>query len=490
MRVTLAELIRVSEHKHSTMPPTSGSDQTTSKNTASFSGEDSFASLGIAHTLVDAMASMDCMQPRAVQAQVVPAVLEGRDVVALAETGSGKTLAYLAPVMQQILDDRPAKGRRLTARQRLRAVVICPTRELADQVGTIAERLIRGTVLRSGVAVGSTPMSPQVELLSRGIDLLVGTPGRLMELVKAEALDLSTVTRVVVDEADRMLDMGFVPQVDRLLGLLPSRRQTVLATATMPGEVEQLARTYLRKPIRIETHPHTVAVDHVREHVVMAHPHDRVELLLQLLAQGSGRTLVFCRTRRRTAWVASALAKQGIKTGQLHADRSQAQRRRALEGLRDGTLDVLVSTDVASRGLHIEGVATVINYDLPNTAEDFVHRVGRAAHGEVRDEDAGGSEGGEGGSEVGGDAWSFIWTRELDDWYRIAKAAGVSAHPERVDGFVAKAGKRTGGDVNVDPRGRSGRGRRPGPGRRKRASRPIAHSEKPGRGIRRPPKEG
>ena len=468
MGLTTGELIRVSKHEHPSMPPTSGSSQSRSKNYQPFSSEDSFTALGLAGHLVDSLTSMGCQHPRAVQAQVIPAVLEMRDVVALAETGSGKTLAFLAPVIQHMLNDRPAKGRRMSAAERMRSLIICPTRELADQVGGVADQLTRGTVLRSAVVVGSSPLAPQVARIQGGIDLLVGTPGRLQELIEGDALDLSNITCLVLDEADRMLDMGFAPQVDRIMHRLPVGRQTVLATATMPKEVEQLARTYLRKPIRIETHPHTVAVDHVHQHVVMAHPHDRVDLLLTLLGSGGARTLVFCRTRRRTAWVAAALARHGVKTGQLHADRSQAQRRRALDGLREGKIDVLVSTDVASRGLHIEGVMSVINYDLPNSAEDFVHRVGRAAHG----------------VDASGDAWTFIWTRDLDAWYRLSALAGVTAHPEKVEGFVPTAGASRSQAPFEGVRPKSGRGRRPGPGRRKRASRPIAPDQKPGRGVR------
>lgn len=468
MGLTTAELIRVSKHEHPSMPPTSGSSQSSFKNSPSFQNEDSFAALGLAHFVVETLTTMGCHQPRAVQAQVIPAALEGRDVVALAETGSGKTLAFLAPVVQRLLDDRPPKGRRLTSSERMRGLVICPTRELADQVGAVADQLTRGTVLRSAVAVGSSPMAPQVAQLQKGVDLLIGTPGRLQELIQDEVLDLSHINCLVLDEADRMLDMGFAPQVGRIMQRLPAGRQTILATATMPQEVEQLARTYLRKPIRIETHPHTVAVDHVQQHVVMAHPHDRVDLLLTLLGDQNTRTLVFCRTRRRTAWVAAALARHGIRTGQLHADRSQAQRRRALEGLRSGTIDVLVSTDIASRGLHIEGVMRVVNYDLPHSAEDFVHRVGRAAHG----------------MQTSGEAWSFIWTRELDGWYRLSALAGVTAHPEKVEGFVPTAGAVRSKAPLDGVRPKSGRGRRPGPGRRKRASRPIAPDQRPGRGVR------
>ena len=437
-----------------------------------FSSEDSFAGLGIAAQFVAVLDRQGIKRPRAVQGQVIPTILAGRDVVSLAETGSGKTLAFLVPVLQRILDDRPAKGTRLRTSKRLRGLVVCPTRELADQTGAVARQLTGGTVLRTGVTVGTTPINPQIEMLAGGIDLLVGTPGRLLDLIGHQALDPTAIQSVVIDEADRMFDMGFAPQVGKILSHMPAKRQTVLCTATMPQEAEKLIDRHLSGPVRIETHPHTTAATHVQQHVTMVHPSDRIDLLLHLRSQReAGRMLVFCRTKRRTGWVAAALARHGLKTGQLHADRSQAQRRRALEGFSGGELDVLVSTDVGSRGLHIDGVRTVVNYDLPNTAEDLVHRAGRASHG----------------TKKPGSAWTFLWDRDLDLWYSMAPAAGVRVDPERVEGFrpskivKPRSDRGLGGtDSRRDTR------KRPGPGRRKRASRPIGKDQNPGRGVRPP----
>ncbi|MCP4758139.1 MAG: DEAD/DEAH box helicase [Planctomycetes bacterium] len=443
-------------------------DHETPQKAARLNSEDSFGGLGIGPILVNRLSSQGMERPRAVQAQVIPAVLEGRDVLSLAETGSGKTAAFLAPVLQKILADRPAKGQTLSPAARLRGLVICPTRELADQTGALAEQLARGTVLRTAVAVGTVAITPQRRALASGVDLLVGTPGRLNELIADGALQTDAVQSIVLDEADRMFDMGFAPQIERILSQLPGNRQMLLFTATMPKDVLQLANHHLRGAVRIETHPHTTAATHVTQHAVLVEQDSRIDLLLHLIREGGARRmLIFCRTRRRTGWVASALSRHGLKTGQLHGDRSQAQRRRALDRFASGEIDVLVATDVGSRGLHIKGVPTVVNYDLPGSAEDLVHRAGRASHG----------------TRKKGDAWTLLGPKDLDRWYELAPQAGVAADPERIPGFSPS-------EDTKRPRGslpnRHETRHRPGPGRRKRASRPIPKDQKPGRGVRRP----
>jgi ATP-dependent RNA helicase RhlE len=444
------------------------SDHRTPKKEVRSDAGDSFAALGIGPTLVDRLARHGLGRPRAVQAQVIPAVLEGRDVLALAETGSGKTAAFLAPVLQRILADRPAKGQTLSPADRLRGLVLCPTRELADQTGAVAAQLSSGTVLRTAVAVGTVAITPQKRALASGVDLLVGTPGRVNELIVDGAMGTGAVQAMVIDEADRMFDMGFTPQVERILSRLPAERQTLLFTATMPKDVLRLATNHLRGAVRIETHPHTTVAPHVTQHAVLVDQKNRVDLLLHLIqVQGAGRMLIFCRTRRRTGWVAAALSRHGIKTGQLHGDRSQSQRRRALDRFASGELDVLVATDVGSRGLHIKGVRTVVNYDPPSTAEDLVHRAGRASHGVKRR----------------GDAWTLLGPKDLDQWYEMAPSAGVCADPERIPGFSPKVDAKV-ARTNT-PRRHETR-HRPGPGRRKRASRPIPPDQKPGTGVRRP----
>ncbi|MCH2135148.1 MAG: DEAD/DEAH box helicase [Phycisphaerales bacterium] len=459
-----------------------------------------FSELGIGPRLIDNLRREGVRRPRDVQAQVIPAILEGRDVLALASTGSGKTLAWAVPIAQQLLEDKPAKGTRMSPTERLRCIALVPTRELAEQVGKVVAGLIRDTVLRSTAVWGKVSMGQQAEAIERGVDILVGTPGRLRELVEAGVLDPSEAGVFVVDEADRLLDMGFRPQIRWLVERLPRRSRTLLLSATMPAEVESLAQDLLKGAIRLEVHPNTHAVGHVRHHMVEVHPGDRVDLLLHLISAGQLRkALIFCRTRRRTGWVATALRRNGVTVGQLHGDRSQAQRRRALAAFAEGDLDVLVATDVASRGLHIPGVRHVVNYDLPNGAEDLVHRSGRAAHG----------------SKAPGVAWTFIAEGERGDWRKMASDARVVARPESVEGFkpagrpvgakakragsssTARASKgksKRGGDTERLPgwlqdelKGkRAGGKRRVGPGRRKSASSRVNPKDKPGRGIVRP----
>lgn len=458
-----------------------------------------FSALGLHQRLIDNLCRDGVRRPRDVQDQVIPAVLEGRDVLAIAATGSGKTIAWAAPAAELLLRDKPAKGTRMAPGERLRCIAVVPTRELAEQVGAVIAGLIRDSVLRSTAVWGKVSMGPQKRAIEAGIDLLVGTPGRIRELIEAGALDPSAAGILVVDEADRLLDMGFRPQLKWLVARMPRRQQTVLCSATMPKDVESLAEQIQQGAIRLEVHPNTVVVEHVDHHVVKVHPKDRVELLLHLLAKRRlKRTLIFCRTRRRTGWVSTALRRNGITVGQLHGDRSQAQRRRALAAFGEGDLDVLVATDVASRGLHIPGVRHVVNYDLPNGAEDLVHRAGRAAHG----------------TRVSGSAWTFIWGEDSNPWKQMSTAAGIDVQPERVDGFEGAATKaavgkkrsrdatlgtdrddrRTKGKRDKEPGWmrdalygrRAGGKRRVGPGRRKAASAKINPQDKPGRGIVRP----
>ena len=471
-----------------------------------------FATLGLHTRLVENLRREGVRQPRDVQSQVIPAVLEGRDVLAIAATGSGKTVAWAAPAAELLLRDKPAKGTRMSANERLRCIAVVPTRELSEQIGAVIGSLIRDSVLRSTAVWGKVSMGPQKKAIAAGVDILVGTPGRIRELIEADHLDPSGTNILVVDEADRLLDMGFRPQLKWLVARMPRRQQTVLCSATMPKDVEALASEMQHSAIRLEVHPNTIAVEHVDQHVVKVHPKDRVELLLHLLSeQKLKRTLIFCRTRRRTGWVSTALRRNGITVGQLHGDRSQAQRRQALAAFIDGDLDVLVATDVASRGLHIPGVRHVVNYDLPNNAEDLVHRAGRAAHG----------------IKVAGTAWTFIWGEELALWKPMSKAVGIDVRPESVEGFVGPATqaaktKKKARDEQVnegddDRRGKDARGskgkrgggqgkrdrepgwmrdalhgpnaggkRRVGPGRRRAASSKINPQDKPGRGIVRP----
>jgi ATP-dependent RNA helicase RhlE len=399
---------------------------------------------------------------------------------------------------------RGGKSAKTESARPLRGLVICPTRELAVQVAEEGRRLAQSSHVRIGAVYGKVGMRPQAEMIAAGVDILAGTPGRLRELMEAQALTLGRVRRVVIDEADRMMDMGFRPQVEGILRALPPERQMALFTATMPAPVESLVRLFLTEPVRIEIGKHTTPARHVRQSVMLVRHREKVPLLLHLLGEGDGAerkrgVLVYCRTRRRVGWVGKALLRHGFQVGMIHGDRTQPQRLRSLEQFANGELDVVVATDVAARGLHIERVRTVVNYDLPLAAEEYVHRVGRAGHG--------------GGF---GESFSFVSPDERDDWRRIARIAHVEARPEMVPGFeppkeskaesakaraAAQAGdaddgaakqrrsKRGGGrdDRASDRRSRQS-ARKSGLKRRSSASRPVRKGEKPGGGVRKNPR--
>lgn len=355
------------------------------------------------------LAQMGIKTPTPIQEQSLPATLAGRDVVGLAPTGTGKTLAYVVPLAQRLLSEPPPvmKGRGVDARKRLRALILCPVRELAQQVAEEARVLFKGSVLRSRAVYGKSALKPQKDAIANGVDLLVGTPGRLRELIECGAMSLTNVRHVVVDEGDRMLDLGFLPQVRHLLARVPPERQMMFFSATMPKPVSQLAAEFLDTPYRVEIGANTV-VDHVGQHSIHVSDILKVPILLALIKGESRRgVIIFARTRRRAGWVATALRRNDLPVGLVHGNRSQAQRQLAIERFSKGEVGVLVATDVAARGLHIPAIRTVINYDLPVSVEDYVHRVGRAGHG--------------GGF---GESFSLISHREEERWPKFRSVAG------------------------------------------------------------------
>jgi len=448
----------------------------------------SFDQLSLHPILQRNLALIGFEKPRPVQTEAIGPLLAGRDVIGLAQTGTGKTAAYLLPTLHHLISRKPSqrKGRSIEAMSRLRGLVLCPTRELAQQVARDAAQLAQGTVLRTVCAFGKSAISPQAEAIARGVDLLIATPGRVRELLDAGKLALSHVQHVTIDEADRMLDMGFLPQVRAIFDVIPADRQTGMFSATMPGEVEELARTILRDPVRIEIGKHTTAVEHVKQRLVPVNDRDKVALLLHLVQvkdthgrQRSG-VLVFCRTKRRVGWVGTALERQGIKTGMLHGDRSQAQRTKALTRFSNRELRVLVATDVAARGLHVEAVKTVVNYDLPMTPQEYVHRIGRAAHGE-----------GEHGSNTGrGEAYTLLSEDDRGKWRAVLDTAGVEVFAETVEGFTptVAVGRRkykpVDEDFSPEDLRRLKKAQKP---RRSKKGRPIKKGEKPGGGVRKIP---
>lgn len=399
-----------------------------------------FASLGLHPLILRGVEALGFTQPTPIQASFVPPALTGGDVIGLAPTGTGKTLAYVMPVAHRLLSDPPPiikgprkrgggkAGRRVDPRTRLRAIVLCPTRELAQQVAKDARALVRGSLLKVGAVWGKSPLGPQKEMIEDGLDLLMGTPGRIRELLDLDALSLAYVRHVVVDEADRMLDLGFLPQVEGILERMPPERQIVLLSATFPPMVNRLTDRFLREPQRIESGGHSKPAAHLTQHLFQIDDSFKTSLVLALVEGAIGTAgkrsgvIVFCRTRRRTGWVAGALAKHGISTGIVHGDRSQAQREHDLAEFAAGRLRVLVATDVAARGLHIPAVRSVINYDVPLLPEEYVHRVGRAGHG--------------GGF---GESFTFVSTEPEEDgrWRRLCRLTGIELLPSALPDMTA-----------------------------------------------------
>jgi len=336
-------------------------------------GGRTFRDLGVAEPICSALEAAGITTAFPIQALAVPIALEGHDLIGQARTGTGKTLAFGVAILQR-LGDSPADGRPAP-----RALVVVPTRELAIQVAD--DLRIAGSRLGASVVTvyGGRAYEPQIEALGTA-DLVVGTPGRLLDLVRQRHLDLSRVHGLVLDEADKMLDLGFLPDVEKILRLTPEQRQTMLFSATMPGEVVTLARRHLRRPthVRAEHHDEPALVPSTEQHVFRAHQMDKIEVLARVLqADGRGLTIVFCRTKRVCDQVATALTTRGFAAAAVHGDLGQGQRERAMRAFRSGKVDVLVATDVAARGLDVDDVTHVVNYECPEDDKAYLHRTGR-----------------------------------------------------------------------------------------------------------------
>lgn len=332
-----------------------------------------FNDLGLAAELLRAVSDQGYSQPTPIQAKAIPVVLEGRDILAGAQTGTGKTAGFTLPLLQRLNDGQPARGKRP-----VRALVLTPTRELAAQVGDSIKAYAKHLPLRSAVIFGGVSIRPQINTLRTGVDILVATPGRLLDHVGQKTLDLSQVEILVLDEADRMLDMGFIHDIRKVLDLLPGQRQNLLFSATFSNEIKQLADGLLNAPSLIEVARRNTAAESVAQTV---HPVDkkRKRALLSFLigSQNWQQVLVFTRTKHGANRLAGQLAKDGISTAAIHGNKSQGARTKALADFKKGSVRVLVATDIAARGLDIDQLPHVVNFELPNVSEDYVHRIGR-----------------------------------------------------------------------------------------------------------------
>jgi ATP-dependent RNA helicase RhlE len=409
----------------------------------------SFQDLAVHPRLLHVLDKQGISDPTPVQEKAIPEALEGRDVVAIAQTGTGKTLAFGLPVLTR-LGER-TKGRNMV-------LVLTPTRELARQIDSVMFPLAKALGHRAVSIFGGVGMEPQIRALRRGVSIVVATPGRLLDHINRGTIDFRDLKALVLDEADRMLDMGFMPDIKRIMNVLPEDRQTLLFSATFPKEIESLAAGFQRNPVSIRVAAQSTPAESVRQSIFTVCPTRKLELLQTVLQKPEvGPALVFLRTKYRTEKIAKSLSRGGLQAQAIHGGRSQRQRDQAIDGFRSGRYDVLVATDVAARGLDIKGVTHVVNFDIPNNTEDYIHRIGRTARAQAE-----------------GDAITFVSPEDAEMLHDIERTLGRALHRHEWEGTIHVP--------MFDPearRGRSGQGggkrsRGPRSGGRFNANRPKA----------------
>jgi ATP-dependent RNA helicase RhlE len=334
-----------------------------------------FTELPLSAQLQQKLAAAQFITLTPIQARAISPALEGKDVIGTAQTGTGKTLAFLIPIIEML---------RVTPSKNVSALVLLPTRELAMQVHEQYEQLRDKNMPKAALVIGGVAEKAQIQSLRSGCEFVIATPGRLQDFITRKFADLRHVKILVLDEADRMLDMGFLPAIRRILQILPQRRQTLCYSATMEQSVAALVNDYTREPVRIALGSVLKPAESVSLEAYEVRPSEKLDVLRQLLYEEKGQTLIFTRTKRGTQRLAKELERDGFSAAQIHGDRTQSQRNAALSGFQEGRYQVLVATDVASRGLHVDDVAHVINYDIPKMAEDFIHRVGRTGRAGLR----------------------------------------------------------------------------------------------------------
>jgi ATP-dependent RNA helicase RhlE len=400
----------------------------------------SFSQLALHPDLLRAVSDLGFKAPTPIQAQAIPPVMEGRDVLGRARTGSGKTAAFLLPILHR-LQGRP--------RGTTRALVLTPTRELAAQIAEDFAALARHTHLTVAAVFGGVGMGPQEKALRRGVDVVVATPGRLLDHFGRGHAALRGLEVLVLDEADRMLDIGFLPDIRRVMDHVPARRQTLLFSATLPPPIVALSREILRDPVSVQVGAASTApAEGVSHSAYPVQSHLKPALLAELVRRGEIRTVIaFTRTKHRANRLADYLVRNGVAAARIHGNRSQAQRTQALAALKDGKVPVLVATDIAARGIDVEALSHVVNFDVPGSPEDYVHRVGRTAR-----------------AELTGDAFLFVAPEEEAQVTRIERTIGRRIPRVTVPGFDYRAPKPAGGPERAGAGRRAARPR-PGPGR-------------------------
>jgi ATP-dependent RNA helicase RhlE len=362
-----------------------------------------FSSLGLSPDILRAIDDAGYTTPTSIQSQAIPLILKGIDLIGCSQTGSGKTAAFVLPILQHLTSNAIKQSSRT-----LRALIVSPTRELAVQIQEFIREYGSHTGLRSTALYGGVDIKPQLQDLRRGVDIVVATPGRLLDHIERKSINLGAISFLVLDEADRMLDMGFIKDIRRIIRSVPRERQTLLFSATMPDEIRQLAETTMKNPQRVEVGSQQELVPTIAHHVFPVRQDRKLDLLYHMLTRESmGSVLVFSRTKHGADKIAKRLERHGIQTAALHSNRTQNQRQRALEGFKRGHFRVLVATDIAARGIDIDGISHVINFDVPTYAEDYVHRTGRT-----------------GRAGASGDAFTFVSMQEEPYLRRIERFMG------------------------------------------------------------------
>ena len=330
-----------------------------------------FNALGLSDTLLLAVQQTGYTSPTPIQERAIPEILAGRDVMAAAQTGTGKTAGFTLPLLQLI------SGRPNRTRNSFRALILTPTRELAAQIEDSIQTYGAQENLRYGVVFGGVNINPQKKTLNRGLDILVATPGRLLDLYQQKCIDFRDVEVLILDEADRMLDMGFIRDIKKIMALLPKKRQNLMFSATFSDDIRVLAKTICDKPVEIDVAPRNSTVEAISQKMYYVDKASKPNLLIEMMLASNDQTLVFSRTKHGANNLAKKLIKENIKAAAIHGNKSQAQRTKALHDFKQGGVQVLVATDIAARGIDIEQLARVINFDLPHVPEDYVHRIGR-----------------------------------------------------------------------------------------------------------------
>ena len=342
-----------------------------------------FADLPLRKETIAALAEHGFTSPFPIQEMVMPIALADGDVIGQAKTGTGKTLAFGIPVIERVIAPNDSDWAQLPNQGKPQVLIVVPTRELCVQVTKDVEELSFNRGIRTLAVYGGRAFEPQIEALNNGVEIVVGTPGRLLDLYRQGQLTLKFVSRVVLDEADEMLDLGFLPDVEKIFTSTPARQQTMLFSATMPGDIIALARRFMNQPVHIRTQDNEdegAVVSRIEQHVVRAHAMDKIEMLARILqADGRGPTIVFCRTKRTAQKTSDDLIERGFRAATIHGDLGQSAREKALNDFKAGKSDVLIATDVAARGIDIDGITHVINYQCPEDEKTYVHRIGRTA---------------------------------------------------------------------------------------------------------------